>query len=124
MAKVKRGTTITRTSATPLAPGVPAAAPLRPPLTALQDEAETAAARANNPHATGADRVPVLKAHLTAAQTRAAHERATGKRAPVKPVAKAVVKPAAKVAPKAAVKPATKAAKKKSAAQPAATETY
>jgi hypothetical protein len=53
--------------------GVPAEAPLRPALTALQDEAETAAARASNPHATGADRVPVLKAHLTAArQQRAA----------------------------------------------------
>lgn len=57
---------------TPPSAGVPAAAPLRPPLTALQDEAETAAARANNPHATGADRLPKLKAHLSAAQQRAA----------------------------------------------------
>jgi hypothetical protein len=102
MAKVKRGTTITRTAATPPTAGEPAEAPLRLALTAGTEEAETASARLNNPHATGADRVPVLKAHLTAAQTRAAHEKATGKR----PAAKAAVKHV------------------KKSAQPAVTETY
>ena len=47
----------------------PAGAPALP---VEPDEAETAAVRNSNPHATGADRVPVLKAHLSAAQQRAA----------------------------------------------------
>jgi hypothetical protein len=109
MAKVKRGTTITRTSATPLTPGVPAQAPLRPALTAGSEEAETAHAKLTDPHRTGADRVPLLRAHLTAAQQRAAHKKAHGRLpTPAKPAAKPVAKTKKKsAAAKPAVTPPT-----------------
>jgi hypothetical protein len=45
---------------------------LAPALPVEPDEAETATAKLTNPHATGADRTPKLKAHLSAAQQRAA----------------------------------------------------
>jgi hypothetical protein len=54
---------------TPPPVGVPAAAPARP---LDSDETETKAAKLTNPHAVGADRLPKLKAHLSAAQQRAA----------------------------------------------------
>jgi hypothetical protein len=72
MAKRKTSGGIQHTSTAPPTSGVPTEAPLRPALTAGSEEAETVAARATNPHATGADRVPLLKAHLSAAQQRAA----------------------------------------------------
>ena len=54
---------------TPPPAGAPAAAPVRP---LDPDEAETKAAKLTDPHRVGADRLPKLKAHLSAAQQRAA----------------------------------------------------
>jgi hypothetical protein len=53
---------------------VPSAAPTPP---VLPDEAETAHVKKTDPHRVGVDRVPVLKAHVSAAQQRAAARKAT-----------------------------------------------
>jgi hypothetical protein len=69
MAKRKTAAGVARVSAAPTPAGAPALAPARP---VEPDEAETAAVRNSSPHATGAGRTPKLKAHLSAAQQRAA----------------------------------------------------
>jgi hypothetical protein len=110
MAKTKRAGAVTRTSATPPTSGVPTEAPLRPALTAGNEEEETARAKATDPHRTGADRTAVLRARVAAAHSRHAHKTKYGKL----PTAR---KPAAK--------PVAKAKKNPAAAKPvAATETY
>jgi hypothetical protein len=111
MAKTKRGTTVQHTAATLPPPGVPAAAPMRP---ATADEAETAHVKQTDPHRTGADRTPVLRAHVSAAATRLAAKKAASRKRSTT-AAKAAAKPVAKTASK----------KKSAAAQPAAAaETY
>jgi hypothetical protein len=129
MAKTKRTGTVTRTSTTTPPAGVPVGAPLRSALTAGTEEPETAHAKLTNPHATGADRTPVLRAHLSASQQRLAHKKAHGK-LPA-PATKAVAKPepatkASQATPSAAPKfgsPAWRAkyGKKKAAGTPAVT---
>jgi hypothetical protein len=119
MAKTKRAGAVTRTSATPPTSGVPTEAPLRPALTAGSEEAETATARATNPHATGADRTSNIKAHLAAVRAKEAARKAARGKLPVPP------KPAAKPVARTASKATAKAKKKSAAAKPAAaTELY
>ena len=77
MAKTKRGTTVQHTAATLPPPGVPAGAPVRP---LDPDEAETKAAKLTDPHRVGADRLPKLKAHLSAAQQRAVARKAAAQK--------------------------------------------
>jgi hypothetical protein len=95
MAKRKTAAGVARVSTAPTPAGVPAEAPLRPALTAGTEEAETATARATNPHAVGADRTSRIKEHLAAVRAK----EAARKTAPTKPVAKrkkrAAVKPTA-----------------------------
>jgi hypothetical protein len=89
------------------------------------DEVETRNVRATDPHRVGADRVPVLQAHLSASRARAAHKRATGK---LPAVAKPATKAATKATPSSSANPAfgspawrAKYGKKKSAAKPPVT---